>query len=48
MDDVLTRLNGALEGRYTVLEEIGRGGMALAFLAEDLKHRRKVVLKVLR
>lgn len=48
MDDVLTRLNGALEGRYTVLEEIGRGGMALVFLAEDLKHRRKVVLKVLR
>jgi eukaryotic-like serine/threonine-protein kinase len=48
MDDVLTRLNAALEGRYTVLEEIGRGGMAVVFLAEDLKHRRKVVLKVLR
>jgi eukaryotic-like serine/threonine-protein kinase len=48
MDDVLTRLNATLEGRYTVLEEIGRGGMAVVFLAEDLKHRRKVVLKVLR
>ncbi len=48
MDDVLTRLNAALEGHYTLQEEIGAGGMAVVFLADDLKHHRKVVLKVLR
>lgn len=44
MEDDATRLNRALEGRYEILEEIGRGGMADVFLAQDLKHRRKVAL----
>jgi serine/threonine protein kinase len=48
MEDVLERLRTALEGRYQVREEVGKGGMALVFLAEDLKHHRNVALKVLR
>jgi Tol biopolymer transport system component/tRNA A-37 threonylcarbamoyl transferase component Bud32 len=42
------RLNAALAGRYTVEREIGAGGMATVYLAEDVKHRRKVAIKVLR
>jgi len=42
------RLNTALEGRYTIEREIGEGGMATVFLADDLKHERKVALKVLK
>ena len=45
--DVLERLQTALADRYAVESEIGRGGMATVFLAEDLKHRRKVAIKVL-
>ena len=41
------RLAAALTGRYRIDREIGRGGMATVFLAEDLKHERKVALKVL-
>jgi serine/threonine-protein kinase len=44
----LVRLRGALEGRYVVEREIGHGGMATVYLADDLKHRRKVAIKVLR
>ena len=44
----IERLNSALEGRYTVEREIGEGGMATVFLADDLKHERKVALKVLK
>ncbi|MEJ2204801.1 MAG: serine/threonine protein kinase, partial [Gemmatimonadota bacterium] len=44
----ITRLNAALEGRYTLERELGQGGMATVYLAEDLKHRRKVALKVLK
>ena len=40
-------LAGALEGRYSVDREIGRGGMATVFLAHDVRHHRKVALKVL-
>ncbi len=47
MTRLLERLNDALAGRYSVESEIGRGGMATVFLAEDLKHRRKVAIKVL-
>ena len=48
MTDLLTRLTTALADRYTVEREIGAGGMATVYLAEDLKHKRKVAVKVLR
>ena len=48
MPDLLERLTQALTGRYAVESEIGRGGMATVFLAEDLKHRRRVAIKVMR
>ena len=40
-------LANALEGRYVVDREIGRGGMATVYLARDVRHNRKVALKVL-
>ncbi|MDX1579431.1 MAG: serine/threonine protein kinase, partial [Gemmatimonadota bacterium] len=46
--DRIPDLNAALEGRYRIRREIGRGGMATVYLADDLKHERKVALKVLR
>jgi serine/threonine-protein kinase len=48
MSDPVTRLNAALEGRYTIERELGEGGMATVYLADDLKHERKVALKVLK
>ena len=48
MADLLEKLKAALADRYTIDHEIGRGGMATVYLAEDLKHDRKVALKVLR
>ena len=48
MSDVIDRLNAALEGRYRIERELGEGGMATVFLAEDVKHRRSVALKVLK
>jgi serine/threonine-protein kinase len=45
---MIERLNAALAGRYTIERELGAGGMATVFLAEDLKHKRKVALKVLK
>ncbi len=48
MTDPITRLNAALEGRYTIERELGEGGMATVYLADDLKHERKVALKVLK
>jgi TolB-like protein/tRNA A-37 threonylcarbamoyl transferase component Bud32/Flp pilus assembly protein TadD len=44
----LERLTAALAGRYRVERELGRGGMATVYLAHDLKHDRRVALKVLR
>jgi serine/threonine-protein kinase len=41
-------LSEALEGRYHIERELGEGGMATVYLAEDLKHERKVALKVLK
>jgi serine/threonine-protein kinase len=46
--DITTRLRTALGDRYQLEEEIGRGGAATVYLAEDLKHTRKVAIKVLR
>ena len=43
----LDRLGTALAGRYTIERELGRGGMATVYLADDLKHHRKVAIKVL-
>ncbi len=48
MQDLLDRLKTALADRYTIEREIGAGGMATVYLAEDLKLRRQVALKVLR
>ncbi|MCU0622048.1 MAG: protein kinase, partial [Gemmatimonadales bacterium] len=42
------RLAAALADRYRLEREAGSGGMATVYLAEDLKHRRKVAVKVLR
>ena len=44
----LDRLNAALSDRYAIERPLGSGGMAVVYLAEDLKHRREVALKVLR
>jgi tetratricopeptide (TPR) repeat protein/tRNA A-37 threonylcarbamoyl transferase component Bud32/TolB-like protein len=48
MTDPAARLTEALSDRYRILKEAGAGGMATVFLAEDVKHRRKVAVKVLR
>jgi serine/threonine-protein kinase len=45
--DTLTRLGAALADRYRLERELGQGGMATVYLAEDVKHRRKVAIKVL-
>ena len=44
---LLARLRSALGDRYRVERELGRGGMAIVLLADDLKHHRKVALKLL-
>ncbi len=46
--DTFDRLKTALADRYTIVEEVGAGGMATVYLAEDLKHHRQVAVKVLR
>ncbi len=44
----LEQLKTALADRYAVEQEIGSGGMAIVYLAQDLKHNRRVAIKVLR
>ena len=46
--DAIETLNAALSDRYAIEHELGAGGMATVYLAEDLKHRRPVALKVLK
>ncbi|HEY6784789.1 MAG TPA: protein kinase, partial [Gemmatimonadales bacterium] len=40
-------LNAALDGRYSVERELGRGGMASVWLVRDLRHDRRVAIKIL-
>jgi serine/threonine-protein kinase len=47
-DDLITRLTQALDGRYRIENELGAGGMATVYLAQDLKHDRRVAIKVLK
>ncbi|HUL70208.1 MAG TPA: protein kinase [Gemmatimonadales bacterium] len=48
MSDPSTRLTTALSDRYRIERELGSGGMATVYLAQDLRHDRHVALKVLR
>ena len=47
-EDVLHQVKQALADRYSIQRELGRGGMAIVYLAEDLKLHRQVAIKVLR
>ncbi len=48
MRDALQQLNASIADRYRIERELGVGGMATVYLANDLKHDREVALKVLR
>ncbi len=45
---IIDALRSALADRYRLERELGQGGMATVYLAEDLKHRRRVAVKVLK
>ena len=45
-DDAVARLTAALAGQYRIERKLGEGGMATVYLAEDLRHARKVAVKV--
>ena len=48
MDNLLERFRAAVADRYIVESELGQGGMATVYLATDVRHRRRVAIKVLR
>ncbi len=48
MPEITARLSTALADRYRIERHLGAGGMATVYLARDLKHHRKVAVKVLR
>ncbi len=48
MTEITQRLTSAIADRYQIEKHIGQGGMATVYLAHDIKHDRKVALKVLR
>jgi len=48
MAESTERLSSALADRYQILSRLGEGGMATVYLAEDLKHKRQVAVKVLK
>lgn len=48
MNESITRLAAALADRYRIERELGQGGMATVYLAEDLEHKRQVAIKILK
>ena len=48
MSPAVEQLTVALGDRYRIRRELGQGGMAVVYLADDLKHERSVAIKVLR
>jgi serine/threonine-protein kinase len=48
MPEISSQLSAALADRYRIERELGAGGMATVYLAHDVKHNRKVALKVLK
>jgi eukaryotic-like serine/threonine-protein kinase len=48
MPELLNRLQAALADRYRLDREVGAGGMATVYLAQDIRHDRRVALKLLR